>query len=197
MAKKGWHQAEVKTSHELEGVPVPIANDAAIATTEVKGRAFIPLLILDTRKRQDIENLITAHKATHQGECTSRWGRHSDKDQGPIILLLQFSRPAICTVLLHLDPLGSGGTIDQIIDSEAVYLMPGKPGDRLIHDLGRNKILVQVPSSEFSSEWNRILQKTLQDEGRRKGLSRTDAKQYSSGVIKSWRKFAASARIGR
>ena len=85
MAKEGWHEEEIEIANELEAIPVPIVSDAILATTQVKGMAMVPVLLLDTTARPDIRYLIQSHKVLQQGEAISRWGRHPGKDDGRLL----------------------------------------------------------------------------------------------------------------
>jgi hypothetical protein len=61
----------------------------------------------------------------------------------------------------------------------------------LVTTLDKGKILVEVPSKEFKSEWDRIFQKQLRKKFRKEGLSRRDAKNAADGFIKEWRQLGA------
>ena len=196
MGKKGWRNEEIEIHHDLEAFPVPIVADGAIATTAVMGRKLIPVLLLDTRTRPDIDNLIKTQKIMNQGEVTRYWGRNPTKDKGPVTLLLRFTKPTVCTVLLHFDPCTQGGLLDQIIQAEAFYIMGAEPGERLGPNIDRAKILVEVSSCEFRDEWDRIWDDALRQDWRANGLSRNRAKQYSKEFRKEWRKLGAAFDSG-
>lgn len=161
MSKKKWHVEGIPFASPQETIPVPIVADGALANELIKARTLIPALLLDTTNRPDIENLIQSHQVLPQGDVTSRWGRTLTKDEGPIVLVLQFKKPNVCTVRLHFDPVRQGGVLDQIIQAQLVYLISARPGDRLTRVLAQKRgfIFVEVPAEEFRDEWDHILTK--------------------------------------
>ena len=95
----------VSIQHPVEADPVPVVADGSIATVAVGDGRMIPLLILDTSKRPDIEDMVKVHHHMgSQGDVTSVWGR-PDRffDTGTVRLLLTFERPSRCQVLLQFD----------------------------------------------------------------------------------------------
>ncbi len=76
MAKDKWRREAVRVRHPAEAEPVPIVADAGIATVAVGDGRMIPLLILDTSRRPDIEDMVKAHHALEgQGDVKAQWGR--------------------------------------------------------------------------------------------------------------------------
>ena len=78
---------------------------------------MIPLLILDTSKRPDIEDMVKAqHHMRSQGDLTASWGRPDTFfDTGTVILILTFEKPSRCLILLQFDIEQYGGIVDNII----------------------------------------------------------------------------------
>ena len=58
----------VSIQHPVEAEPVPVVADGSIATVAVGDMRMIPLLILDTSKRPDIEDMVKAHH--HMGSIS-------------------------------------------------------------------------------------------------------------------------------
>jgi hypothetical protein len=84
-----------------------------------------------------------------------------------------------------------GGVVDQIVQSQGLYLQGGRPGDRLASTLDHERILVEVPSRKFRPEWDRILRKALTKDYRRRGLSRGDARDATDSFISHWRELTS------
>jgi hypothetical protein len=53
-----------------------------------------------------------------------------------------------------------------------------------------------VPSKKFQSEWDKMLFKALTSDGQIKGMSKKQAKEYASEVIKKWREFGEMRKKG-
>ena len=176
--------------HLVEAEPVPIVADGSIATVAVGDGRMIPLLILDTSKRSDIEDMVKAHHLMEsQGDIISVWGQPDTFfDTGSVRLLLTFERPSRCQLLLQLDIKKYGGLVDNIILSQGLYIQPGRPGDRLRTTFNNPRVLAEVPSRKFQPEWTKMLRKALrkifQKEHR---MSRAKAKLATEKYIDQWR----------
>lgn len=188
MSKAKWHSETITFGHPIESVPLRIVSDGAMANAAVADGRLIPVLLVDTSSRPDIENFIKVHKYIAPGDAKSRWAKLSKK-QNTVNLILFFERPSKCIAVLEFDILKFGGIVDQIVLNEALYLRWAKEGERFLSTFDRETILVEVPSKHFQPEWNKMLFKALETDGRRQGMSRKQAKEYSSGVIKEWREF--------
>ena len=188
--KNRWHREAVSVQHLVEAEPVPIVADGSIATVAVGDGRMIPLLILDTSKRPDIEDMVKAHHHVgSQGDLTSAWGQPDTFfDTGTVRLILTFERPSRCLALLQLDIKKYGGLVDNIILSQGLYIQPGRPGDRLRTTFDNPRVLAEVPSREFQSEWTKMLRKALRKLFQKEhGMSRAKAKLATEKYIDRWR----------
>lgn len=134
---------------------VPIVGDAAIAGPVAEG-ANIPLLILDTSERPDVEEIIRVQAHLPPGDVNSQWGGAKGDDDS-VWLLLDFDRPVECRVALRFSIERQGILVDGVLQSRALYLQAGREGDRLKHDLDRPKMIVEVPDTGFMPKWNQLL----------------------------------------
>ena len=181
---------EIPLRHETEAHPVPIVADASIATAVVGEGRNIPLLILDTSSRPDIETMVQAHQTLGPGDATSVW---SFKESGFVCrtprLLLKVTKPSECVVVIDFDMAKrQGPLVDQIVWAQGVYLQPGRPGDRLATTMDNPKILVEVPASkEFEKRFWPIYEKAIFRNFRQMGMSRADAKQSVQTFLREWR----------
>ena len=89
----------------IDTEPVPIVADASIASMAVGDGRIISLLILDTSKRPDIEDMVKAQNHMRsQGDLTASWGRPDTFfDTGTVILILTFEKPSRCLILHQFD----------------------------------------------------------------------------------------------
>ena len=192
--KTKWHREAVPVQHPAEAEPVPIVADAVIGTVAVGDGRMIPLLILDTSKRSDIDDMVNAHHHIRgQGDVDVSWGRPDTFfDTGAVTLLLTFKKPSRCLILLHFDIRKYGGLVDNIIRSQGLYIQPGRPGDRARTTLDNPRVLAEVPSREFQPEWDSMLRKALRKQFRKEyGLSRAKAKLATEKYIDQWRDLLA------
>ena len=175
----------------LDTEPVPIVADASIANVAVGDGRMIPLLILDTSKRPDIEDMVDAldPNIRSQGDHTSSWGRPDTFfDTGTVILILTFEKPSRCLILLQFDIEQYGGIVDNIIHSQGLYIQPGRPGDRVRTTRDNPRVLAEVSSREFQPEWNNMLGKAMRKVFQKKhGMSRAKAKLATEKHIDQWR----------
>jgi|SRR5580704_2713617 hypothetical protein len=175
---------ELRGPHEAE--PVTIVGDAAIATVGVGDGRLVPVLIVATSGRPDIEDFFRAYRYIPTGDHTAQWA-HLDGHEGKISLVLKFVRPSELTIILEFDIVRQGGLVDQIIRARALYLQPGRPGDRLSTTLDQHRVIVEIGDLEFRN-WNELLSKHLIANFRASGLSRQRSKQAAKELIEEWRK---------
>jgi hypothetical protein len=180
--------AAKKTFRELPERPIPIVADAAIATGKVGDGRLIPLIILDTCKRHDLEELIRIHQYVCPGDVLFQWATIED-GSGRIDLLLTFEKPMAMTALIAFDMTKYSGLIDQIIRTKGLYIQAGKEGDRLRHDPERPKLILEIPDTGFSRTWDDLFYKSVVRRMRQAGLLRREAKEAASLYIVEWRKF--------
>ena len=159
MAK--WQKKEILIRNRAEKEPVPIVSDAAVATQGTADGRLIPVLIIDTSFRPDIEDMIRAHKHIGAGDAQSAWSIPSRFNIDRIFLILTVLKPSRCVIIVEFNIVRQGGVVDQIIHAQGVYIQPGKEGDRLSTTIDHDRLLVEVPSKHFRNEWNKILFKAV------------------------------------
>ena len=186
-----WQTKEILLSNKAEKNPVPIVSDAAVATQGTADGRIIPVLIIDTSLRPDIEDMIRAHKHIGTGDAKSAWSVPSKFNIDKISLVLTVIKPSRCIIMIEFNIVRQGGVVDQIIHAQGVYIQPGKEGDRLSTTIDHDRLLVEVPSKHFRKEWSKILHKALFKDFKRKGLTRNDAKNAAENFIKEWREFGS------
>lgn len=186
-----WNRQTIPISSPLEKQPVPIVWDATVASVGVGEGKMIPLLILDTSRRPDIETMLLAHKHSGPGDVISGWSIPSRFNTSHVSLVLEQTKPSHCVIILEFNVADRGGVVDQIVQAQGVYIQSGREGDRLANTLDKQRILVEVPTRDFKSEWDKIFRKQLRKKFRRDGLSRQAAKNAVDEFLKEWRQFGA------
>lgn len=185
-----WRNKIIKANHPYELIPVTIVNYSAIGNQDVCSGRMVPLLIVDTSNRLDIKACLEAHQESQiAGEVKTNWGRRDSPHSGPITLTIRFKKPALCTIIFHLDIEEYGGLIDQIVEAEGLWLTWGNTGDRFVNTISRIKVFIEIESKEFYEAWDYILDKYLRDSVRKKGATKEAAALYSRKVRKEWREI--------
>jgi len=184
-------KTEIPINHPWEARPAKIISDAAMATVSVGDGRLIPLVIIDSSERRDIEELVRVHEHLPPGDVKVQWGDLRNTSDS-IALLLRFIRPVEALLVLNFDIVKQGVIVDQILLSKALYLQPGREGDRLRNTFDAKRILIEVPETGFSKTWNGMYFKYLVKDFRRKGLPKHQAKEATNEVIEEWRKIGRS-----
>jgi hypothetical protein len=177
-----------KAFQTLKEPLVPIVADAAIATETLGYGRLIPLVILDTSDRPDLEEFIRVHQYSGLGDVISQWATLEDGSDR-VGLILTFSGPMDLTVVIAFDPNKQGGLVDQIIHTKGLYLQAGRPGDRLIKNPNAPKVIANIPDTGFAKVWEDIFFKTAEKRARASGADRRQAKEVAREYITQWRKF--------
>jgi len=182
MAK--WTHKEALTLARHESVPVPIVADAAIGAEALDDGRMIPVLILDTSERPDIEQLVRAHEHVAPGDVDTTWMRTPRKQELlSVSLLCQFKRPVVCNVILEFPLPDNVPIVDLIVGAGSLYMQPGRPGDKVDTTLDHPKIIISVPSTSFSPAWDDIMLRSLHRDLQRRGLRRRDARRAASELM--------------
>jgi len=184
---KGWHRETLIVQSGLEREPVPIVWDAVVAVQGIASGRMIPLVIIDTTRRPDIDEMVRLHEHLGPGDAATAWSKPSRWNDDRIRLIVQVMKPTKCTIILEFDLARWAGTVDQVVTAQGVYIQPGRNGDRLVTTPDKPRILVEVPSREFQKEWERIFHKAAVKEFRRRGMNRASAKQAAERFVTQWR----------
>jgi hypothetical protein len=184
-------KGEIRIRHTYETNPVRIVWDAAISVRGQDGGRLIPLVILDTSDRPDIEEFIRLHQAVANfGDVTIQWGQLKGH-KGTVALYLMFIRPSELTVILEFDVAKQGFLIDQALLGKGLYIQAGREGDRLIKDLQRPKVLIYLGDPEFGKTWDAHYHRHVEKHLRTKGLTKSDARRAARAAIEQMRKFGS------
>ncbi|MGH1403823.1 MAG: hypothetical protein ACRBDL_06230 [Alphaproteobacteria bacterium] len=190
-----WRKKEFSFSENIQ-CPVTIVSDAAVSSVGVADGRLIPVLIIDTTDRSDIDELVQFHDFTPAGDVQCAWGssrahkwKNTPTDLSKISLFLEFERPCETFINIEFDVRTYGTVIDTILSAKALYLQPGKEGDRLSHDINCPKIGVEVADTGFGECWDKLWRKSLTKKFKHMGFNRSDAKKAADKTIQETRKM--------
>ena len=146
MNPSGLKEIKIALRHAAESKPVPIVAHATMATASLARGRNIPLLILDTSSRPDVETMIRAHEQVGPGDVKSGWSFRKRWFGSPIpVLYLIMEKPSRCLIVVEFDLMKDEGTlIDLILWAGGVYVQAGRPGDRIGTTIDERRVLVEV-----------------------------------------------------
>jgi hypothetical protein len=186
-----FRTGHIELRHEREKDALHIVADGAIAHPGVGEGRLIPLVIVDSSSRPDLEEFIRVHQYVGAGDVTSQWGQIIGHDKS-ISLILSFLRPAELVAIIEFDLQRNHGIlVEQTLATKALYIQSGREGDRLKHDVNLPKVILEVPEGGFAPIWEKIFRRYTTAQMRERGLNRADAKRVAKQAIEEMRKLAA------
>src|SRR5437870_539522 len=146
-------KTELQIHHAREARPVRIVADAAVSTRGTHGGRLLPMVLLDTSDRPDIEELIRVHQSLGPGDVKILWGK-VEGHEGTVALFLTFIRPIELLMVLEFDIVKQGSLVDQALTGQGIYLTQARQqDDRFMKDPDRPKLIVDVPDTGFGKTW--------------------------------------------
>lgn len=193
--RKKLRKLEVKLRSEREKKPLRIVADAAIATAALGHGKLIPLVILETSERPDVDEFVRIHSFLPPGDVTVGWVNYP-RGKRNLSLLIQAQRPSEVTFIIAFD-LDSPQCVivEQIIKSRALYVQPGRVGDRLVTTLDHTRILVEVGDLDFDETWDQLLHAATVRRFRSEGMSKAQATDAATKLIAEWRTTFGNLRL--
>jgi hypothetical protein len=188
-------RAELSFRNVYEARPVKIVADAAVSIRGLGGGRLIPLVILDTTDRPDVEEYIRVHQAAEKpGDVKTQWGA-IEGHEGSVTLLLIFIRPAEVTLILEFDIVKQGILIEQALIGKGLYIQAGREGDRFIKNPDRPKVLIEIGDTGFRPIWDKLFHKQVEKYFRTEGLGRHEARRAAQAAIEKLRQFGNGFRM--
>lgn len=163
-----------------------LVGDGAIGDPRAADGRLIPVLILDTTIDESLLNLVKIHSESPPGDVESMWAvkRFSSKF---VFLVLKFEKPVELRVVVKFTVKKHSNLIDGIIKARALYVQPGKLGDKLSHNPNAPKILVEIPSKSTFPKWDDMLTKHVRTKLKKEGVGRKEIKKATVEYIETRR----------
>jgi hypothetical protein len=171
-----------------EGQLLKIVSDAAIASRRIGDGRLIPLVILDTTNRRDMDEYIRVHQHLPPGDVESQWGKIQDST-GRVILFVSFKRPAELLANIEFNIVKQGTLVDQILLANCLYIQSSLAGDRFSKNPSAPKVLLEIPDTGFGKPWDKIFYEHIVKDMRNSGVPRRTAKRAAREFIDGWREF--------
>ncbi|WP_159078615.1 hypothetical protein [Sphingobium yanoikuyae] len=170
--------------------PVCIAGDGAIAIHGVNEGRVIPLVILDTSVRTEINEYIRIHQFSGHGDVTITWGQALSRPD-TVSLMLNFIRPVELSfaIIFELQKAHSI-LVEGALCSGGLYLQAGVEGDRVRNTIEQPRVVIEIPDTGFRPRWEKICQRYLAKKMRAAGLDRKAAKHVAAEQYSELQKMA-------
>ena len=75
------------------------------------------------------------------------------------------------------------------LNSKAIYIQPGRSGDRISTTIDNKRLLIEVPDTGFKEELERLSLKHIALDMRKKGLKRQQTKPAAKILLSELREF--------
>ena len=173
---------------------VPVVSTGATVKASATDTGLVPVVVLDTRSRPDLENLIRLHAMVRSGDCESRWGwEFEDDEQNSVNLVVIFLHPERTTVRISFDAHQYWKTLDLIVQTGILELLPGRPGEQTERCLAerRKGIFVNIFVPEATRKrWEATIDKILEEKGLAQGMLPADAERFAKTAKEEWRRLS-------
>ncbi len=187
-------KSEFRVLDAKMGRPLRIVADGSISSQGIMSGRLVPVLILDTSERPDVEEWIRIHYASQLlGDVIVQWGQLEGKDK-TVILCLTSKRPTELLIVIEFKVVEQGILIDQALQSRGMYIQAGRDGDRVKHDVNRPKVLVEIGDAGYGQIWEMTWKRELVKSFRDKRLGRSEARKAATLMIQELRAFGKSLR---
>ena len=183
MIKNKWNKKKLDYS-----LVIPAIAEGIIANQDVANGRFIPAIILDENIGKDIkETLRMQATAKKNGTVTTTWGK--EKNDDIIYLVVSFTSPVEKEFIIEFKLLKYVSTIDFIVNSQLLYIMAGKEGEKISHKGGDVAVLIEVPSEYFVDDWISILKKRMISSWKKDGMKKKELNNQFDKFYSEWNKI--------
>lgn len=171
----------------IENTLFSVIDSGAIMTQRLGEGRMIPVLYLDYKDNPHFENLFVIHEHFPSGDVFSRWSR-GKTDKYLLFLELKFVRPSSFTIIIKFQLSEQAFIVDSILKSKAAFLQSKKVFHKSVSDIiSVPRIAVEIPS--IINDWNKTRETIIEENFRKEGRSKKDAKKCSRIYWKELDKF--------
>lgn len=167
---------------------LPVVGDGLLSSPSVGEGRLIPHLILHAPNRPDIGDLFRVHAHLPPGDVISQWGETLFSRRW-VALHLTFKSPLPCEFGIKFDIQKHVAVVDGVMHAQATYLQLGVPGDKLSNSMGANRILVEIPRSDYFKKWDRRAHDEMFRRMRNNGLPRAEATKAAAKMMATAREM--------
>ncbi|NYF56566.1 hypothetical protein [Micromonospora purpureochromogenes] len=186
--KRGKRLKPTRVERVSLDLTLPIVADGALAGPVAEG-SLVPVLIVDTTRRPDIEELIRVHQFVSSGDVTSQWGL-VEKHPDTVGIMFDFHRPIQARAVVTFSIEAEAILVESALAAKAIYLQSGNVGDIFSQNLDKPRILIEVPADDFRAKWDEVFLQRMTDVLRvRSGITRKEAEPHARELIRQLKSF--------
>jgi hypothetical protein len=184
-----WEKKQIKFSTFEETIPLEIIGDGSVMVTEKFEGKMIPAIIFNKNQKPQLTELIRVHQFTQEGDIISTW-------QKPVLgkdrceLIISFKQPVSLNIRIFFNAIKYFNLIYLILKNQSLYIIPGEPGDRMIHVMNSPKILAEIPRLTSIEEWETYFFSVLIKSPRMKHLPKKQRKKIAIAHIEKMKEIA-------
>jgi len=182
--KKGSKRIHFSVEHELETRPAKIVSEPA--RVYMRNGKLIPLVVIDTIERPDIDSLFASYTPETVGDVAIQWGRRDGAPKGTVTLYIQFIAPVKQLLILDFEIVRQGQVVDGILRTRELYLQGVRSGDTDTQ-VQSSKVRVVVPDTRFDAIWEELLIDELAQRSKALGATDQHARFLAQESIRRWR----------
>lgn len=166
--------------NELEAIN--ITNTSLMASQGVAEGKNFPVLFIDTKKREDIKDMIENHQCVSMGEVTTTFCEYK-KDKSNLLILFQMKEPNICNFFIEFNLIYLGHVLDLLIKNQGCYIQSDFYGKRCSESMDAPKILVEIPNQHIIQKWRKQYRINIIEKYMKDGFKRKEAIEYAENFI--------------
>lgn len=160
-----------------------------LSNPKIGNGKFLPAIVLDKSIAKDVDELSQIHKTTPPGDIETVWTQHlSILRPKEFILKLKFTKPMDLTFGISFNIKENHNLIDGILESQAILLQLGNIGEK-VSEVKSGGIIMEVPNTNFKVKWEKILEETIKQEYKKKGVNKKDLKKLVKEHIRASREL--------
>ena len=184
-----WKKTSIQYSTVDETIPLEIIGDGSIMITNKFEGKMIPAIIFNKDQKPSLTELIRVHQHTDSGDIISTWQKPVyGKDRCELII--SFQKPIILKVRIVFKVSTQFNLVYLILKNKALYIIPGVPGNRMIHVMDSPKILAEIPTTVSIEEWERFFIFTLKNSKLFSHLPKKQRLQLAESSVEKMREIA-------
>lgn len=151
---------------------VDIVADGSIGSPLQANGLQVPVLVLDTSQRQDLDDVFHAHSFEHlnNGDVRTIWSSQTNGNW--VGLEINFERPVETRAIIRFSVPHYSALVHLALSSQAVIIHPGQPGSKFkdVHfpeesdgsqTPKQGGLFLNVPHGGFEQVWEKMYRKQL------------------------------------
>ena len=174
-------------AQETETLPATIVSEPGRAYMRPEDGKLVPLVLLETTGRPDIDALFGAYTSETVGDVAVQWGRRQKAPKGSVTLFLHFTAPIKQLLILDFEIVRQSVLVEEVLRTGELYLQRAKKSGEPEAQGTSSRIRVVVPDTRFAPLWEELLVEELSARSRALGATERQARLIAQDSIRRWR----------